>query len=75
MKDKLNTIPIGETVTVRALHLSQQTALRLQALGMIAGTKIQVLAEKGRGTMIIDLRGTRFALGPSITDSIEVERG
>lgn len=72
MNQTLNTTPIGQTVTVEALHLDQRTALHLQALGMLAGTTIKVLAKKGRGTMIIDLRGTRFALGPSITANIEV---
>ncbi len=69
----LKSVPIGKTVIVRKFHLDEATALRLQALGMIIGTKITVLAEKGKGTMIIDLRGTRFALGAAITKNIEVE--
>ncbi len=69
----LNTVGIGQTVEVRKLDLDEATALRLQSLGMIIGTRITVLARKGKGTMIIDLRKTRFALGPSITDHIEVE--
>ncbi len=69
----LSTIEIGQTVEVKKLDLDEATALRLQSLGMIIGTKITVLARKGKGTMIIDLRKTRFALGPSITEHIEVE--
>lgn len=71
----LNTVPIGQSVKVSSLNLDQATALRLQALGMTTGTRTEVLGKKGKGTMIIDLRGTRFALGPSITERIEVDNG
>ncbi len=71
----LSEIPVGQTVTVRTLNLNEATRLRLQALGMIIGTRVTVLQEKGKGTMILDLRGTRFALGPSITRNIEVDNG
>lgn len=69
----LSAIPIGQEVSIVQLDLDPQVALRLQALGMIIGTKITVLQKKGKGTMIIDLRGTRFALGPIITHHIGVE--
>lgn len=69
----LNTVEIGQTVEVTRFDLDEATALRLQSLGMIIGTRITVLARKGKGTMIIDLRKTRFALGPSIIDHIEVK--
>lgn len=71
----LNEIPVGQTVHIRALDLNEATRLRLQALGMIIGTQVTVLQKKGKGTMILDLRGARFALGPSITQHIEVENG
>lgn len=70
---QLNNISIGQTVQIVSLDLDSQVALRLQALGMILGTKVTVLQKKGKGTMIIDLRGTRFALGPTITEHIGVE--
>lgn len=69
----LNTVPIGTKVRVTSLNLDRHTALRLQALGMIPGTPVTVLQKKGRGTLILDLRGTRFALGDAITRNIEVE--
>ncbi len=70
---QLNNISIGQTVRIVNLDLDSHVALRLQALGMILGTKVTVLQKKGKGTMIIDLRGTRFALGPTITEHIDVE--
>ncbi len=46
---------------------------RLEALGMTSDTKIDVIDKKGKGIMIIKLRGTRFALGVNITTNIEVK--
>lgn len=69
----LSQVTPGNMVVVRAFHLPEQTALRLEALGMIAGTKVGVLQRKGKGTIILDLRGTRFALGEPITRNIDVE--
>ena len=39
---------------------------------MTTGTTISVLNRKGKGIMIIKLRGTRFALGYNITQNIRV---
>ena len=47
---------------------------RLQALGMTKGTTISVLNRKGKGIMIIKLRGTRLALGYNMTKNIDVRK-
>lgn len=72
MLQTLSQVPIGHSVMVNSLHLNSKTALRLQSLGMIPGTRVSVLQSKGHGTMILDVRGTRFALGPAITQHVEV---
>ena len=51
-----------------------ETERRLEALGMTDRTRISVLGRKGRGILIVKLRGSRFALGAAITHNIEVER-
>lgn len=63
---------IGIEYTVSKLDLGIHLKDRLQSLGMITGTQIEVIHKKKNGTMVIDLRGTRFALGSHITDKIEV---
>ncbi|HIW18589.1 MAG TPA: ferrous iron transport protein A [Candidatus Faecalicoccus intestinipullorum] len=63
---------IGIEYTVSRLDLGIHLKDRLQSLGMITGTQIEVIHKKKNGTMVIDLRGTRFALGSHITDKIEV---
>ena len=64
---------INDTYTVLAMNgLPAETEKRLEALGMTVGTEIAVLNNKSKGTLIIKVRGTRFALGQGISRSIEV---
>ena len=71
----LKDAQIGRTYTVEAVHLPFQLERRLEALGMTRRTSISVLNRKGKGILIIKLRGTRFALGYNITKNITVEEG
>lgn len=68
----LKDIRIGQQCTVVQIRLPFQMERRLQALGMTKGTTISVLNRKGKGIMIIKLRGSRFALGYHMTKNIEV---
>lgn len=69
----LKDVRTGDTCVVEKLNLPFGLERRLEALGMTNGTQVSVLNRKGKGIMIIKLRGTRFALGYNITRSIEVE--
>lgn len=60
------------TYIIEELFLPIQTEKRLEALGMTKGTPVEVLNRKRSGTMIVRVRGTRFALGSGITGKIEV---
>lgn len=71
LKDAL----IGRTYTVESTHLPFQLERRLEALGMTRKTSISVLNRKGKGILIIKLRGTRFALGYNITKNTTVKEG
>lgn len=57
---------------IREMNLPFKTAKRLEALGMTAGTKIAVLNKK-KSALIVEFRGTRFALGKAIAQNIEVD--
>ena len=63
---------IHASYIVESMQLPIQIAKRLEALGMIAGTSVAVLNNKSRGTMIIQVRGTRFAIGRGISKNIQV---
>ena len=64
---------IGQTCVVEKMNLPFQLERRLEALGMTNETSVSVLNRKGDGILIIKLRGTRFALGRRIADSIFVK--
>ena len=71
----LKDAQIGRTYIVEKIGLPFQLERRLEALGMTNETPVSVLNRKGKGILIIKLRGTRFALGYNITRSIEVKEG
>lgn len=62
----------GEEYTVTDLSLPEAVAHRMEALGMTVGTKISVLESKAGGTLVVKVRGTRFAVGRGITKRIQV---
>lgn len=65
----------GTSYVVEALNLPPKVAKRLEALGMIRGTKVEILQIKTHGAMIVKVRGTRFALGKRISSNIHVISG
>ena len=46
---------------------------RLEAIGMTLQGKVSVLGSKDSGTLILKVRGARFAMGRGITQKITVE--
>ena len=71
----LKDAQIGRNYIVEKIGLPFQLERRLEALGMTNKTPVSVLNRKGKGILIIKLRGTRFALGYNITKNIEVKEG
>lgn len=43
---------------------------RLEALGITEGSKLQILNKKKNGSIIIKIRGTRWAIGKKISEGI-----
>lgn len=70
----LKDIDTGESCIIEKINLPFQMEQRLQALGMTRDTTVSVLNRKGRGIMIIKLRGTRLALGYNMTKNITVRK-
>lgn len=64
--------PPAHSFRVQDLDLPLELARRLEALGLIAGSRVDVLRKKRRGAMIITVRGTRFAVGRGIAAHITV---
>ncbi len=68
---KLSEAQTGGRYVIERIDLPFEMQRRLEALGMTDRTPVEVLARKGRGILIIKLRGTRFALGRNVTKNIE----
>ena len=69
----LKDVQAGQKCIVENINLPFQMERRLEALGMTKHTPLSILNRKGKGIMVIRLRGSRFALGYNITKQIEVE--
>ena len=70
---KLSDAKKGCSYTVCGIELDLKIKRRLQMLGMTHGTGIKVLNKKASGPMIINIRGTRFAVGKRFCDGIILE--
>ena len=68
----LKDVAMGQSCIIEKIDLAFQMERRLESLGMTADTTVSVLNRKGKGIMIIKLRGTRFALGYHVTKNITV---
>ena len=61
----------GARATVLALCCGHADACRLRALGFSEGTQVDVV--DARHAMLLDVRGTRIALGKALTAGITVQ--
>lgn len=65
----------GAEYLIEGLYVEPSITRRLQALGLNDGTMIKVLNRKKHGALIIQVRGTRLALGKHISSNITVKEG
>ena len=70
---KLNETPIEQDFIIVRVQEEERLLRRLEALGMLEGTRVHVLNRKRNGATIIKVRGSRWALGNDIAQGIEVE--
>ncbi|MCC6244009.1 MAG: ferrous iron transport protein A [Gemmatimonadaceae bacterium] len=61
----------GSRATVVDIGCSPDEACRLRALGLCEGTDVSVI--DSRHAMLLDVRGTRLALGSALTAGITVQ--
>ncbi len=72
-----NTCPLaacrrGTRATVVSLGCSSDEACRLRALGLCEGSSVNVI--DARACMVLDVRGTRLAIGSALTSGITVQQ-
>ena len=68
----LSDCEVGKSCRVIEIDLSDKTKRRLEILGMTKNTVVSVLNKKRTGTVIIKVRGARFAIGRKIANGINV---
>lgn len=69
---KLTNGKAGNKYIVSDVSIKKETESRLEALGLIQGSYVEIINKKRAGSMIIRIRGTRFAIGKNIADGIIV---
>ena len=62
----------GEVVTVVDVRAGRGLTRRLAEMGLLPGTQIRVINSQMPGPLIIDLRGSRLALGRGVAQKIMV---
>jgi len=62
----------GERVSVVDIRAGRGLARKLADMGLLPGTEIKVVNSMGHGPIIIDLRGSRLALGHGVAQKIMV---
>lgn len=63
---------LKQSYRLQYMELEEAVARRLQMLGMTKDAEILLLNRKRDGSMIIKVRGTRFAIGESYAQGIYV---
>lgn len=63
----------GGEYIINGLYVEEAVTRRLQALGLNDGTPVKVLNRKKKGALIIQVRGTRLALGRHLSSNIEIK--
>ncbi len=64
---------INNSYIVKNIYLDEAAKRRLEVLGMVGGTPLEILTRKKNAAMIVKVRGTRFAIGREFAQGIEVE--
>ena len=70
---KLSKIEAGVTVIFNDVIAGHELRTRLATMGMVPGTEITVVSNMRRGPVVINIKGSKMALGRGMADKITVE--
>ncbi len=68
----LSMVQSGESVQVAAIRAGWGLQRRLADMGLTPGVRVKVINSQGRGPVVLDIRGSRLALGHGIAHKIMV---
>lgn len=70
----LSDMATGARVVFRCAQAGRELNSRLAALGLVAGSPLEVLQNSGRGPVLVRVHNTRVALGRNEARKILVEK-
>lgn len=70
----LSTIPQGARARFVRVDAAQGLRARLAAMGLVPGTEVLMVSNRGGGPAVVEVKGTRLALGRGMTGKIQVRR-
>ncbi len=63
----------GQNAILKDISWGMKIKRKLYDMGMTPGTPVSMINSSGRGPIILDVRGSRLALGRGISEKIQVE--
>jgi len=69
----LAMVGTGEVITVVGVNAGRGLTKRLADMGLVPGTKLRIVNSQISGPVIVEVRGSRLALGRGIAQKIMVE--
>lgn len=69
----LLNIKTGQRAVLVEINWGDKMKHKLQSMGLVPGTIISVVSSGSKGPIVIDVRGSRLALGRGIVSKIEVD--
>ena len=71
---KLSKIDAGETVCFKDVTVGNELRTRLAAMGMVSSAEITVVSNSSRGPFVVNVKGSKIALGRRMAEKIIVMR-
>ena len=69
----LTKVSIGEKVVLNNINYGLNLKKKLQNMGLTPGVRFSIISKTNSGPIIIEVRGSRLALGRGIAEKIDVE--
>ena len=68
----LSSVPPGGRARLVGVEAGQGLRARLAAMGLVPGARLVMLSNRGGGPAVVEVKGTRLALGRGMARKIQV---
>ncbi len=68
----LSSIQTGQNVIIESIQFDTRLRRKLQDMGLTPGVRLNVVSKSFLGPLVVEVRGTRVALGKGIVSNIQV---